>query len=383
MTSHHGSHLDRVGPHKAKYLKQNDSSYFHWRTQRKHSMPELVINGRFRLQRKTGIQRACQAITSRLCIPHVVIEPKGSIGGIQGHAWEQFVLPVKAKGRLIWGPANTGPVMASSQILTIHDAAVIDHPEWFSSSFSCLSRNLWPVLARRAKCIVTVSHFSKERLSEALNIPKSKIQVIWNGVDESFKPSSRAAIEIATASIGLANRPYFATLSTNEPRKNLKLVLQAWSKARPDLPPDMVLLVMGGKGSKAVFGARGVDDFAVSEGVLFSGYVAEAMLPPLLSGSQGVLYPSVYEGFGLPILEAMACGVPAVTTRLTSLPEVGGDVALYVDAEDPQDLADTLLNLARSRDLRCERSAMGLQRAKLFTWDEAAARMDTIFMQYL
>jgi glycosyltransferase involved in cell wall biosynthesis len=121
----------------------------------------------------------------------------------------------------------------------------------------------------------------------------------------------------------------------------------------------------------------------VPDGVVFSGYVAEEMLPSLISGAHGVLYPSVYEGFGLPVLEAMACGVPAVTTRLTSLPEVGGDVALYVDATDPQDLAKTLIDLATSEDLRRERSVMGLQRAKLFTWDLAAASMDEIFQRYL
>ena len=346
-------------------------------------MSELVVNGRFRLQKMTGIQRVGEAITARLQTPYVVIKPQKHAGGMAGHAWEQFVLPARAKGRLIWGPCNTGPITAASQVLTIHDAAVFDHPEWFSQSFVRLNRGLWPTLAKRARHIVTVSHFSKGRISEVLNIPENKITVIWNGVGESFKPSSRAAIEIATASVGIANRPYFATLSTIEPRKNLKLVLQAWTKAKPYLPSDMVLLVIGGNGAKAVFGRPRTDDFTTSEGVVFSGYVAETMLPPLLSGAQGVLYPSIYEGFGLPVLEAMACGVPAVTTHLTSLPEVGGDAALYVDAEDPQGLANTLINLANSEDLRRERSAMGLERAKLFSWDQAAASMDTIFAKYL
>jgi glycosyltransferase involved in cell wall biosynthesis len=346
-------------------------------------MPELVVNGRFKVQKRTGIQRVGEEITARLRTPHVVVEPEQRASGAAGHAWEQLVLPVKAKGRLIWGPCNTGPVMAASQILTIHGAAVIDHPEWFSASFVHLNRNLWPTLAKRARHIVTVSHFSKGRLSEVLNIPESKITVIWNGVDESFRPSSQAAIEHAAASVGLANRPYFATLSTIEPRKNLGLVLQAWSRAKPRLPSGMALLVIGGSGAKSVFGRTIMDKSTVPDGVVFSGYVAEEMLPSLISGAQAVLYPSVYEGFGLPVLEAMACGVPAVTTQLTSLPEVGGGVALYVDATDPQDLAKTLINLATSEDLRRERSAMGLQRAKLFTWDLAAASMDEIFKRYL
>ena len=149
-----------------------------------------------------------------------------------------------------------------------------------SPSFVRLNRSLWPTLAKRARHIVTVSHFSKGRISEVLNIPENKITVIWNGVGESFKPSSRAAIEIATASVGIANRPYFATLSTIEPRKNLKLVLQAWTKAKPYLPLDMALLVIGGNGAKAVFGRPRTDDFTTSEGVVFSGYVGRKCCRP-------------------------------------------------------------------------------------------------------
>jgi glycosyltransferase involved in cell wall biosynthesis len=346
-------------------------------------MSELVINGRFCLQQMTGIQRVGRAITSRLCTPHVVIGPKSYAGGARGHAWEQAILPLRARGRLIWSPGNMGPIMAESQIVTIHDVAAIDHPEWFSTNFARLYGSLWPVLAKRAKQVVTVSHFSKRRISEVLNIPDSKITVVWNGVGENFKPASSTAIEGATRSLGIANRPYFATLSTIEPRKNLRLVLRAWTIAKPHLPADMVLLVIGGSGSRAVFDSSSADEYAASEGVVFSGYVAEEMLPPLLSGAHAVLYPSIYEGFGLPVLETMACGVPAVTTRLTSLPEVGGDAALYVDAEDPQDLANTLINLVHSQDLRRECSAKGLERAKLFTWDQAAVKMDEIFAKYI
>jgi len=120
-----------------------------------------------------------------------------------------------------------------------------------------------------------------------------------------------------------------------------------------------------------------------TEGVVFSGYVAEEMLRPCFPALTEFSTQASMKVLGCPVLEAMACGVPAITTRLTSLPEVGGDVALYVDAEDPRDLANTLLNLANGRDLRSERSAMGLQRAKLFTWDQAAASMDAIFAKYL
>jgi glycosyltransferase involved in cell wall biosynthesis len=345
-------------------------------------MTELVVNGRFRRQRMTGIQRVAQAITARLQTPCAVIEPAHGGSGAVGHAWEQLILPARARGRPIWGPCNTGPLLSRNQFLTIHGAGVFDHPEWFSPGFVRLNHALWPTLAKRARRIITVSQFSRTRISDVLGVPKARIEVIWNGVDASFRPASPAAIASASAAVGLHGRPYFVSLATIEPRKNLQLVLRAWARARARLPAGMTLLVIGARGPSAVFAGSGVEQNIAQADVLFSGYVEESLLAPLLSGAAGVLYPSIYEGFGLPVLEAMACGSPAVTTRRTSLPEVGGDAALYVDAEDPEPLAKLLLQLASSEDLRAERRALGLERAKLFSWEHAAARMDALFARY-
>lgn len=346
-------------------------------------MSELVINGRFRRQRTTGMQRVAECITRRLKIPHVTLEPGAYSKGVAGHAWEQLVLAAKARRRLIWGPCNTGPLSSKSLILTIHDAGVFDHPECFSRAFVQLHRRLSPLLARRALRIVTVSSFSRERISAALGVPKSKIEVIPNGVDESFKPASAAAIASARAAVGLKGQRYFATLATIEPRKNLRLVRQAWAQVRSKLPADVVLLVIGATGPEAVFGRTSTYETAPEVGVVFTGYVADNLLPPLLSGAMAVLYPSLYEGFGLPLLEAMACGAPTVTTRLSSLPEVGGDAPLYVDAHDASELGSALLALAGSEDLRVERSCLGRQRARNFSWDHAAGRMDELLGSYL
>jgi glycosyltransferase involved in cell wall biosynthesis len=346
-------------------------------------MPEIVVNGRFRKQTMTGIQRVAQAINERLQTPREVIEPSGSGHGVRGHLWEQLVLPARAKGRIIWGPCNVGPVMTAAQILTIHGAGVFDHPEWFSRSFATLNQTLWPVLARKARRIVTVSHFSQARLSEHLGIPKSRIDVIWNGVDETFAPASPAAVDRELQRLGLGGRPYFVTLSTIEPRKNLKLAFKAWSLARAALPRGSVLLVIGGRGASSVFAQGGAESGAeVDPSIVFTGYVEESVLPRLISGAIALIYPSLYEGFGLPVLEAMACGTPAITTRLTSLPEVGGEVAIYVDPHDPHDLAKQLSRLASSPELRADLAAQGVERAKLFTWEKAARQMDEVFRRY-
>ncbi len=342
-------------------------------------MADIVVNGRFLGQRMTGVQRVAHEITRRLAVPHRVVRPAKGASGARGHGWEQMVLPARAAGGLIWSPCNMGPLAARRQVVTIHDAAVFEHPEWFSSRFGRVYRGLLPLLARRVARVVTVSHFSRDRLAEALGIDAARIAVVHNGVGDQFRPTP--ALHPALVPI-VGDRPYFATLSTREPRKNLQLVMRAWALARPRLPEDMVLLVVGGQGASAVFGDRpGAQPDGAGGGIIHTGYLPDDALPSLLSGAHGLLYPSLYEGFGLPALEAMACGTPAVTTRLTSLPEVCGEDALYVDPADPQDLADALVRLAGDPDLRADLGRRGLARSRQFNWDKAAKQMDEILTE--
>lgn len=339
-------------------------------------MPDIVVNGRFMGQRMTGVQRVAHEITRRLTVRHRVVRPASGASGARGHGWEQVVLPARAKGGLIWSPCNMGPLAARRQVVTIHDAAVFEHPEWFSARFGRVYRGLLPVLARRVERIVTVSHFSRERLAMALGIDAARIDVVHNGVGEQFRPTAQPHPALAPI---VAGRPYFATLSTREPRKNLALVIRAWQQARPRLPDDMILLIVGGQGASTVFGNHdGGGANNPGDGIVHTGYLPDEALPALLSGALGLIYPSLYEGFGLPALEAMACGTPAVTTRLTSLPEVCGDDALYVDAADPDDLAAALVRLAGDEAFRTDLGQRGLARARQFGWDRAARQMDAI-----
>lgn len=343
-------------------------------------MVEIVINGRFMGQRLSGVQRVAHEISRRLTVPHAMVKPHANASGARGHGWEQFALPVKARGRVIWSPCNTGPLAAKRQVVTIHDAAVFDHPEWFAPDFVRLYRLLLPVLARRAERIVTVSDYSRERLAGALGIGKDRIEVVHNGVSAVFRPAPTASLPPA-----IAGHPYFATLSTREPRKNLALVIRAWKQARPRLPDEMRLVIIGGAGSAKVFGNGGMteQDEGGADGIIYTGYLEDALLPAVLSGSTALLYPSLYEGFGLPALEAMACGAPVVTTRLTSLPEICGDDAFYVDPHDADDLAAMLVRLAGDRALKAEHGRRGIERAKQFTWERAAERMDGILAECL
>jgi glycosyltransferase involved in cell wall biosynthesis len=296
-----------------------------------------------------------------------------------GHVWEQAVLPVRAGSRVLWSPCNTGPIAARRHVATLHDAAVLDHPEWFSKGFAALYAGLWPLLARRAR-IVTVSEFSRDRLATRLALPLDAITVVYNAADERFRPAEPSAIAEVRQRHGLGDGPYFLTLSTLEPRKNLPLVLRAWDKVGAGLSGAR-LVIAGAQGGRRVFAESARAGTIAREGVVETGHVAEADLPVLIAGARALLYPSLYEGFGLPVLEAMACGAAVVTTRCGALPEVGGDAVLYVDPHDETELAATMAGLYEDEALAAAHGAAGLARAKRFSWDAAARQMDAILAE--
>lgn len=338
----------------------------------------VVINGRFQRQPLSGVQRTAREIVARLAAPHRVATPPSGMAPQMGHLWEQMVLPVRLGESLLWSPCNAGPLAARRHVVTIHDAAVLDHPEWFSARFSAIYRQLWPRLARSAK-IVTVSEFSRERLSEQLDLPAERIAVVPNGVDARFAPATPDEIADVRQRYGLGEHLYFLALATVEPRKNLSLVLKAWRRALKDIP-DARLVIAGAKGVSRVF--AGAEEHETPPGIIMLGRTPDEDLPALISGARAMLYPSLYEGFGLPVLEAMACGTPAVTTRRASLPEVGGEAAIYVDAKDEEDLATALVDLAGDDDIVADHREAGLARAKQFSWDRAARSMEQIFAAY-
>jgi glycosyltransferase involved in cell wall biosynthesis len=345
-------------------------------------MTSLGINGRFRRGPQTGVQRVASELIARLGVKAVEYVPVRHATGMRGHLWEQTMLPLLSHDKPLWSPCNTGPLAVREQVVTFHDAVVFDHPEWFSRAFVQTYRLLWPRLARRVRRVVTVSEYSRRRLAEALDIPPGNIDVVPNGVSSRFCVSTAEQISSVATQYGVQPQRYFVTLSTIEPRKNLPLVLRAWQSARARLPEDVQLLLLGSGGATHIFSGNGEEEIS-GNGVLRAGFVPDADLPALLGGACALLYPSRYEGFGLPILEAMACGTPSVTTALTSLPEVGGSAAIYVDADDPADLARQMISLWSEPSLRQELSEASLERARLFSWDAAARGMDDILRCHL
>jgi glycosyltransferase involved in cell wall biosynthesis len=324
----------------------------------------FCVNGRYLVQRLTGVQRYAREIVSRWdSIP--ILKPTVGGTGAAGHLWEQFRLPTLVRG-LLWSPSTTGPLAVRNQVVTIHDTAFIDHADCYTRAFANWYQWLVPRLARRVRRIITVSEFSKSRIVDYCRVPPEKVTVILSGVGPQFQPQSEEQILHARTILNLPQR-YALCVCSLEPRKNLRRLLEAWNEM-PDRPDDLYLVLAGAKGK--IFESIGLESAPAN--VQLVGYVGDDLLPALYSGAEFFAFPSLYEGFGLPLLEAMACGTPVLCSNLTSLPEVAGDAALLVDPLDTSSIAAGLQQLATDASLRQQLRERGVVRAKSFNWDRTA-----------
>ena len=294
-----------------------------------------------------------------------------SAKGALGHLWEQTVLPVEARGRLLWSPCGSGPVGYRRQVVTFHDLFPLEHPEWYSPAYSRWYSLLMRRLAAEALHLITVSEYTRSRIVALLGRDPQTITVIHNGLDRSFQRAPTTAIAHARHALGLPSAHYILSLSSLEKRKNLSGILQAWSQVWSKLPSDVWLVLAGPKANEMVYGRQRLSLHAPR--VFFTGYVPEQHLTGLYSGASLFLFPSLAEGFGLPLLEAMACGVRCITSKATSLPEVGGDAVEYVNPLDTRALAGSILRQWQEHG-RSTPYLPAIERAQRFCWDEAARR---------
>lgn len=336
---------------------------------------KIAVNARVTKFAMGGQQRVAAEIATRLG-PMTEIVPDRPLGGMKAHAWEQVVLPARARGHLLWSPSATGPVIKGCQVVTLHDVAFLDVPTFFSRSFSAFYKALLPVLVRRVARVVTVSEFSRQRIAATLPIDESRIDVIPNGVSRHFRPYLPQDIAVTRAALDLPAR-YLLLQATADRRKNLAATLRAWALAQRDLPDDIVLVVSGNLGRAHVFGD--MDALPEVPRTQLIGYVDEAHMGPLMAGAQAFLFPSLYEGFGLPIVEAMACNTPVLTAAATATGEIAGNAAMLVDPTSDTAIADGIVALMRDEGLRARLAAAGLVRARDFSWENAADRYRALF----
>src|SRR6266481_1050894 len=175
----------------------------------------------------TGVQRYLLSLLPHMPAQLNSVKPSSALQGIKGHIWEQVYLPTQLHRRLLWSPGNTGPIAVSRQVLTVHDASSLDHPEWFERKFALWYSALLPPLIRKVRAIITVSHFSKDRIIRFTVVEPERIHVIFNGVDRRFRPMDPATAKESVTRLGLTG-PYILFVGSLEPRKNLKMLLKTW-----------------------------------------------------------------------------------------------------------------------------------------------------------
>ncbi len=339
------------------------------------STAPVLVNRRVTAFAMGGQQRVAKEILDRLTGAES-IAPATPLAGARGHLWEQAVLPWRARGRVLWSPSATGPLLHRRQVVTIHDTAFLDVPHYFTPAFVRLYTALVPRLARRVAKVVTVSHYSRRQLAAACGMPESAIEVIGNGVASHFRPYPADTIAATRAALRLPDR-YVLLQATADRRKNLAGALAAWREAASRVDPGLHLVVSGNLGRAQVFGD--LDVALDAPRMLATGYVAEEHMGPLMAGAEFFLFPSLYEGFGLPVIEAMAAGTPVITGNETALPEVAGDAAILVKAADPAAVADAIVTMAADGALRESLRAKGFVRSKAYDWDDAARRYQALF----
>ncbi|MCC6490639.1 MAG: glycosyltransferase family 4 protein, partial [Candidatus Hydrogenedentes bacterium] len=271
---------------------------------------------------------------------------------------------------IIHYPASVGSVLPPRpMILTVHDLTFLHNPAWYRYERAHDYRRAAKYTAPRAARIIAVSQATANEVTGLLGIPPERIDVIHNGVDERYAPCSEEQIRAARAKYQLPQR-YFLFVGTIEPRKNVARLVRAWSQVAGHVEEDLVIAGRDGWKVGPIYQEVGRSKY--QDRIVFPGYIEDEHLPAVICGATALAYPSLYEGFGLPVLEAMACGVPVLTSNVSSLPEVAGEAALLVDPANMEAMMEGLTQLAGRPDLRDDLIRKGLERAKQFTWTRAA-----------
>jgi glycosyltransferase involved in cell wall biosynthesis len=262
---------------------------------------------------------------------------------------------------------------ATHTLLTVHDFSFLHYPEHFVPKLVQYLNQVVPRSVNRADLVLADSEATRADLITHLGTPPDKVKVLYGGVDPRFRPEPEPGEnERLRARYGIGDRPYVLSVGTLQPRKNYARLIQAFAQLA-----DLHLLIAGGRGWLYQDILAEVEKHG--DRVRILGFVDDADLPALYRNAVLFAFPSLYEGFGFPVLEAMACGVPVVTSSVSSLPEVAGDAALLVDPLDVDGLAEAMARALEDADLRQAMVARGLVQAAWFTWERAARQLLAAF----
>jgi glycosyltransferase involved in cell wall biosynthesis len=354
----------------------------------------VYLNGKFYSAQMTGVHRVAEELLRamdsiladsgaardlRILLPSNAGKVDGyqriqttEPGALPWIWWEQLELPVRARDGLLINLCNLGPLAARRAITMIHDAQIYISPESYSPAFVAWYRVALPTLGRNSACVLTVSEYSRQMLAQHKVAPAEKIRVLHNGVDHILRVTPARDV---TSRLGLSSRKYVLALANTQAHKNIGLLFKAFAQVRH---PDLRLVLIGGASA---------DDFRAAghspgENVVIAGRVSDAELRGLMADALCFACPSLTEGFGLPPLEAMLTGCPAIAAPCGALPEVCGDAAFYAGAHDPEEWARTIEALSEQPALWEARSAQGVAQAQKFTWRKSAANLLDIIARH-
>ncbi len=256
---------------------------------------------------------------------------------------------------------------------TIHDMTAWSLPECHTPANIAADTAYAERVFKRADGLIAVSENTKRDAIRVLNLAPDKIRVIHLGVPPAYRSVPPDAITRVTRQLGL-HKPYFLSVGTIEPRKNLDTLLTAWQTLPPSFRETYDLIVAGPPGWRSdATTKRLLQANTDNQGIRYIGYVPEPDLPALIAGATAFVYPSLYEGFGIPVAQAMAAGSPVITSNLSSLPEITGEAAVLIDPRSSAELTAAIRRVGDSSDLRARLKTQGIERAKQFTWEKAAA----------
>jgi glycosyltransferase involved in cell wall biosynthesis len=309
----------------------------------------IVVNSRFLTKEVTGIVRYASELTPHLkdiCGEIIFVTPGGIVqkelslklgavefGKFSGYMWEQFELPwfLKQLGEpLLLNLSNTGPFFYKNQVTVIHDIAFIKNPDWYSRRAAILFKIIISRAAKISKQIITLSEFTKSEIIRYLKIPGEKIKVIHAAVPDKI-------INLSKNNYNDYTGDYILTVSSLQPRKNISLLINCFNK----LGQKDLKLIIAGSGNRKIFSNPRLKGSSNPD-IIFTGYVSDEELTGLYKNAKLFVYPSLYEGFGFPPLEALSCGCPALISNTSSLPEICGTAADYFDPYDEKSLTDAL-----------------------------------------
>jgi glycosyltransferase involved in cell wall biosynthesis len=339
----------------------------------------FAINGRYLTQELSGVQRYARNIVDEIdqlqtAQGSSVLSPQGAdvpqyrnlngltCGSMSGYAWEQLELPIAARGTRLLNLCNMAPVIKTDQIVCIHDANVFTSPLSYGVVFRTAYRSLQPLIARRALKIATVSDASAQQIARYLPIPLLQVEVLPNGHEHvlGWRPD-RASIS-SLLPIKEGDRPFVLAIGSDALHKNISLLLDIAQR----LEELGINLLITGK-------CRLVDgSVSLPSNVYRCGRVSDDDLAYLFGHALCLAFPSLTEGFGLPIVEAMALGCPVISSDRASMPEVCGDAALLASPSDPELWVQYIADLLQSMNLRQEMAGRGLERSKMYSWRKSA-----------